>query len=203
MGDNNNTYVRSSSLSPWVPDWDGPLRILSIVLRLTERCCSVEAVGFLARSADGCANWRACMWWGRCSPHRCTPSQSAGSQSQHTARLSSWDPRSNEWINGVLGHDSALVWLYWGQPGLIRKILLWIMSLVLDWSLDLLTSSPAHYHCANGYTHILLISVIYMQDFKYIYFALESVWWVQYTIPVLWLHIIADECDYITVISCV
>ena len=35
-----------------------------------------------------------------------------------------------------------------GQPELMRWILLWIMLLVQDQSLDLLTSSPARYHCA-------------------------------------------------------
>ena len=36
-----------------------------------------------------------------------------------------------------------------GQPGLIRWILLWIMPLVQDRSLNLLTCSPARYHCAT------------------------------------------------------
>ena len=35
-----------------------------------------------------------------------------------------------------------------GQPGLMKWILLRIMPLVQDWSLDLLTSSPAPYHGA-------------------------------------------------------
>ena len=34
-------------------------------------------------------------------------------------------------LNGVLGHDSALV-LGWGQHGLMRWILLWIIPLVQD-----------------------------------------------------------------------
>ena len=34
-----------------------------------------------------------------------------------------------------------------GQPGLMRWILLWIMPLVQDRLLDLLTSSPECYHC--------------------------------------------------------
>ena len=37
-----------------------------------------------------------------------------------------------------------------GQPGLMRWILLWIMPLVQDRLLDLLASSPAHYHCATA-----------------------------------------------------
>ena len=36
-----------------------------------------------------------------------------------------------------------------GQPGLMRWIVLWIMPLVQDQSLDLLTLSPAHYHWAT------------------------------------------------------
>ena len=36
-----------------------------------------------------------------------------------------------------------------GQPGLMRRILLRIMPLVQDGSLDLLTSSPARYHCTT------------------------------------------------------
>ena len=39
--------------------------------------------------------------------------------------------------------------LGWGQPGLMRWILLWIMPLVQDWSLNLLTSTPACYHCTT------------------------------------------------------
>ena len=35
------------------------------------------------------------------------------------------------------------------QPGQMKWILLWIMPLVQDQSLDLLTSSPARYHCAT------------------------------------------------------
>ena len=36
--------------------------------------------------------------------------------------------------------------LGWEQPGLMRWILLWIMPLVQDWSLDPLARSPVHYH---------------------------------------------------------
>ena len=39
-------------------------------------------------------------------------------------------------MNSVLGHDSALEDL-------------WIMPLVQDRLLNLLTSSPVHYHCAT------------------------------------------------------
>ena len=36
-----------------------------------------------------------------------------------------------------------------GQPGLMGWILLWILSLMQDRSLGLLTSSPARYHCTT------------------------------------------------------
>ena len=36
-----------------------------------------------------------------------------------------------------------------GQPGLTKWILLWIMPLVQDYSLDLLTCSPVRYHWAT------------------------------------------------------
>ena len=60
-------------------------------------------------------------------------------------------PNRNEMIS-VLDHDSVLVMLYWarGQPGLIRLIVLWIMPLLRDRSLNLFTSSPARYLCTTN-----------------------------------------------------
>ena len=46
----------------------------------------------------------------------------------------------------VLGHDSALVR---HNLGVNEMNLLWIMALVQDRSLNLLTSSPARYHCSK------------------------------------------------------
>ena len=40
-----------------------------------------------------------------------------------------------------------------GRPGLMRWILVWIMPQMQDCSLDLLTSSPLRYHCANIKPH--------------------------------------------------
>ena len=55
-----------------------------------------------------------------------------------------------EWMNGGLGHDSALQ-DYTG-PGTTwanEMILLWIMPLAQDRSFDLLASGPARYHCTT------------------------------------------------------
>ena len=49
--------------------------------------------------------------------------------------------------NGGLNHCKAM--LGRGYPGIMRWILFWIMPLLQDWSLDLLTSSPAQYHWAK------------------------------------------------------
>ena len=52
----------------------------------------------------------------------------------------------------VLGHDSALLRLYWAGDNwanTVRWTLLWIMLLVQDQSLNLLTSNPARYHWAT------------------------------------------------------
>ena len=60
--------------------------------------------------------------------------------------------RSIKWmngLNGVLGDDPALVRFHWAWDNLgylIRWILLWIMPLLQDRSVDLLTSSPPRYH---------------------------------------------------------
>ena len=43
-----------------------------------------------------------------------------------------------------------------GQPGLMRLILSWIMPLVQDRSLDLLTSSPSRYYCTTGASVVML-----------------------------------------------
>ena len=60
-------------------------------------------------------------------------------------------------IMNVLGHDSALVSQFWAgdTPGIIRWILLWIMPLVQDRSLDLLASSPARYQWITDAPHLL------------------------------------------------
>ena len=58
-------------------------------------------------------------------------------------------------MNGVLDHDFAPYCTYWGQPGLMRWILIWNMPLVQDWSLDLLTCSPARYHCTKDAPHTI------------------------------------------------
>ena len=53
-------------------------------------------------------------------------------------------------MNGVLDHDSALYGYTGSQTTWANKmILLWIMHLVQDWSLDMLASSPAHYFWAT------------------------------------------------------
>ena len=52
-------------------------------------------------------------------------------------------------MNGVLGHDSVLIRLYWAGDNLGWLILIGIMSPVQDRSLDLLTSSPVRYHCTT------------------------------------------------------
>ena len=59
---------------------------------------------------------------------------------------------NQEWRNGVLGNDNlhCNAILGRGQTGLMRWIKLGIMPLVPDWSLDLLTSSPACYHCSTA-----------------------------------------------------
>ena len=63
----------------------------------------------------------------------------------------------NEWMDDVLSHDSVLKDILGRrQPGLMRWFLLWIMPLVQDRSLDLLTSSPACYHCAMDAPYIIL-----------------------------------------------
>ena len=48
------------------------------------------------------------------------------------------------------------------QPGLKRWILLWIMPLVQDRSLDLLASIPARYHCTTDAALLMKKSVIIM-----------------------------------------
>ena len=50
-------------------------------------------------------------------------------------------------MNDVSGND-AVLYLGWGELGLMGWILLWIMPQVLDRSLDMLTCSPACFHCA-------------------------------------------------------
>ena len=57
--------------------------------------------------------------------------------------------KNNEWMlfKAKILHCKDI--LVQGQPGLIRLILLWIVPLEQDQSLDLLTSSPACYHCAT------------------------------------------------------
>ena len=53
-------------------------------------------------------------------------------------------------MNGALGHDSALQVkkiLGRGQPGLMRRIWLWIVPLVQDRSHDIFISSPVCYGC--------------------------------------------------------
>ena len=55
-----------------------------------------------------------------------------------------------QWMIGILGHNSALLRLYWsGDHGRMRWILLWNMPLVQDRSLDLLASSPTRYQCTT------------------------------------------------------
>ena len=53
---------------------------------------------------------------------------------------------TNKWCNRPQFCSYTAI-LGWEQPGIMRWILLWIMIPVLDRSLDLLTSSTAHYHC--------------------------------------------------------
>ena len=49
-----------------------------------------------------------------------------------------------------------------GQPGVLRWILLWIMSLMQHRALDLLSSSPACHHCTTDVpVEMLLLSDIY------------------------------------------
>ena len=89
----------------------------------------------------------------------------------HLLYVSSWDskedcytkagvcyaPMRYEWMNDsewmcecALGHDSAFKGiLSRGQPGMMKWILLWNMLLVQVRSLDLLTISPARYHCTT------------------------------------------------------
>ena len=50
-------------------------------------------------------------------------------------------------MNGVLGHDSALQG-YTGPGTTCANEVNFVAILVQDWLLDMLTSSPAHYHCA-------------------------------------------------------
>ena len=80
----------------------------------------------------------------------------------------------NEWMNKMsewfvfkvtILHCEAI--LDWGQFGLMRWILVCIMPQVQDQSLDLLTSSHAHYHCATDSptpppTNLSIISNLYM-----------------------------------------
>ena len=54
----------------------------------------------------------------------------------------------NEWCLAMILHSKAI--LGWGQTELMRWILLWIMPMAQDRSLELLTSSPACYHCSYG-----------------------------------------------------
>ena len=71
------------------------------------------------------------------------------SPSQQCLVIKNTPDQMNEWcfrprfctMKAILG---------WGQPGLMRWILLWIMPLVQDRLLDLLTSSPACYDCTTG-----------------------------------------------------
>ena len=60
--------------------------------------------------------------------------------------------------NSILGRE---------QPGLTGWILLWIMTLVQDRSLDLLTSSPAHYHCTTDATScVMQMNGVYKQNWN-------------------------------------
>ena len=52
-------------------------------------------------------------------------------------------------MNGVLDQDPALTILGRGQPGAYEMNFVMIHALVQDRSIDLLTSSPARYHCAT------------------------------------------------------
>ena len=77
----------------------------------------------------------------------------------------------------------------WGQPGLMRWILLWIMPLVQDQSLNLLTSSPVHYHCATDPPHSPTSSmIIYTRQNKF-YCTFKSLC----TIFLSWMNITASS----------
>ena len=66
----------------------------------------------------------------------------------HNRSVSADGPKENDWCfrprfctyKAILG---------WGQPGLMGWILLWILPLVQDRSLDLLASSTSRYHCTT------------------------------------------------------
>ena len=47
-----------------------------------------------------------------------------------------------------------------GQPGLMKSILVWIMSQVQDWLLYLLTSTPACYHCVTTAPYQISLSLV-------------------------------------------
>ena len=56
----------------------------------------------------------------------------------------------NEWMNEWCFRPwFCTVRLYWARDNVMKWILLWIIPLVQDRSLDLLTSNPACYHCTT------------------------------------------------------
>ena len=76
-----------------------------------------------------------------------------------------------EWMNGIIGHDSALkVILGLRQPGLMRWILLWIMPWRRIGRSTMLASSPARYHCTtniSSYNSISALSCNGITSFSY------------------------------------
>ena len=69
----------------------------------------------------------------------------------HSANLRSpaWQSSTLPLCYGRLRFSTCKAILGRGQPGLMKWFLLWIMALVQDRSVDMLTSSPARYHCTT------------------------------------------------------
>ena len=87
-----------------------------------------------------------------------------------------WLALKNEWcfrprfctVKAILGRR---------QPGRMRWILLWNMSLAQDRSLDLLASSPACYRCTmDAPSWLALSNSWYIKGGKLTYFSLDIAW---------------------------
>ena len=82
--------------------------------------------------------------WGEEDFHS-APAVTADSHRTHCLTELFWGNKMNEWCFRPRFCTEAK--LGQRQPGRMRWILLWIMPLVQDWSLDLLASNLACYHC--------------------------------------------------------
>ena len=97
------------------------------------------------------SNWNACEFnpytWGHtlCQWNKANQPSAAS----HVGALLNIYVTDNEWmvLQATILHSKAI--LGRGQPEQMRWILLWIMPMVQVLLLDLLTSSPASYHCAT------------------------------------------------------